>query len=136
MPAITLTSLPIVFERANFKHYAGDNVRILTTYARRNPRREFYQAKLYTAPYKHSAENVENVLLTFPEAAHGRDAEFARRLSALYNVECEPVTQRLVDMKYYAGLVGMPLVVWLEDGLYYYLNRGGHRRRFPVRGLK
>ena len=140
MPPLTLGDLPIVFGANQFRHYAGDRVFLIAAHPRNRPR-VFYSRRLYTSPFVHRRVdeksgrlNIENVLLAFPETESEAAAGVGQTLSRRFNVECEPIMQLLSDVKYYAGVVRTPLVVWLDPvtessliddvkEIYYFENR-------------
>jgi len=163
MPPLTIPDMPFAFGANHYRHYNGSHVYLLAAHLRNRPR-VFYTRRLYTSPFVHNMHErervheytvlghnhgrVENVLLGFPETEHEFATGVGQTLSRLYSVECEPLWQRTDDVKYYAGLVHMPLVVWLdpvieraqiggEKEIYYYEDRSrGSRIAGPVSRLR
>lgn len=114
MPPLTIPDLPFAFGANHYRHYTGDHMYLLAAHLRNRPR-VFYTRRLYTSPFIHEERvRIENVLLGFPETEHEFATGVGQQLSRLYSVECEPLWQRTDDVKYYAGLIHMPLVVWLD----------------------
>jgi hypothetical protein len=126
MPGLTLQSLPLVFTKPRFRFCKADKVFLIVNYPKAiNTRREFYHRRHYTAPFRHSDKRIENVLVGFDDRAQA--GALADRLADLYRIECEPFEERMEDVKYYASMIRMPLVVSLgsePDEIYYYQKQG------------